>query len=664
MLAVTVIAAACSLGLVAGADANSTHNAPPAPSSGAYSDAPKVPLGYRAPADDGLGVRPGKIKHVWLIVLENKAYDSTFTGLNNNTYLWQTLPSQGALLQNYYGTGHSSQDNYLALTSGQAPITDTQDDCPAYTAMAGAIDTGGSITSNPNYGQFKSAAGPNAPSGANGCVYPKSVPTIFNQLDAAHEPWKLYAQDLGNPDTNSAPHDAGTQYCGADDPAVGPLGASGSQYPVNGSANETDQYVAYHNPLPWYESILKSGDCNDRHLANMFSSTDGLFRDLQHDSTTPTFSFLLPNDCSDGHDAVCKGNNLSGGWANPTTPKSPVNYTGGLCSADLYLEHIIPEIEASPAFRDGGLIDITFDEAYPQFTYSNSFANATLFAPTAATDLFSTDSAGETLWGRSVPWEPTGPNVPNVTAANGQQLSAGPGFNENLDRPSASTIAGTNLVACTGSGIVSQGQCYLGGGGNVPGPSTQTASAAAGTSTIGDNSVNLPDEGRTVTGTGIPAGAYVGTVTDTPATATVEANSGGISHTGSFVLVNSSGQPLNTTAAVTSVTLGAQTPATDPKYDAYDPTTGGGDSGDVLISPYIRPGTVSTRDYNHYATLRTLEDLFRVSRASPGLDGEGHLGYADQPGLAPFGSDVFTNPQGYPMFGRGYSVDAVSSGGR
>ena len=41
---------------------------------------------------DGLGVQPGKIKHVWLIILENKSYDASFTGLNKNTYLWQTLP--------------------------------------------------------------------------------------------------------------------------------------------------------------------------------------------------------------------------------------------------------------------------------------------------------------------------------------------------------------------------------------------------------------------------------------------------------------------------------------------------------------------------------------------------------------------------------------------
>ena len=64
----------------------------------------------------------------------------------------------------------------------------------------------------------------------------------------------------------------------------------------------------------------------------------------------------------------------------------------------------------------------------------------------------------------------------------------------------------------------------------------------------------------------------------------------------------------------------------------------------MLISPFIKPGTVSTVYYNHYSWLRTMEDIFSVSAGhdhtklpagtvSGGLDGKGHLGYAAQPGL-------------------------------
>ncbi|MES2491574.1 MAG: alkaline phosphatase family protein [Pseudomonadota bacterium] len=58
---------------------------------------------------------------------------------------------------------------------------------------------------------------------------------------------------------------------------------------------------------------------------------------------------------------------------------------------------------------------------------------------------------------------------------------------------------------------------------------------------------------------------------------------------------------------------------------------GGGRIGAVLVSPFIKPGTVSDVPYNHYSMLRSIEDIFDVP----------HLGYAAQPGLAPFGDDIF-----------------------
>src|SRR4029077_16608580 len=115
------------------------------------------------------GLHPHAIKHVWLIILENKSFDATFSGLNQNTYLWKTLPAQGVLLKNYYGTGHFSQDNYISLVSGQATGPATQAACPYYAPFPGQVDRSGSLRTNRNYGQMTSAAGPNAAPGANGC---------------------------------------------------------------------------------------------------------------------------------------------------------------------------------------------------------------------------------------------------------------------------------------------------------------------------------------------------------------------------------------------------------------------------------------------------------------------------------------------------------------
>jgi phosphatidylinositol-3-phosphatase len=59
---------------------------------------------------------------------------------------------------------------------------------------------------------------------------------------------------------------------------------------------------------------------------------------------------------------------------------------------------------------------------------------------------------------------------------------------------------------------------------------------------------------------------------------------------------------------------------------------GGGRIGAVVLSQFVRPGTVSGVPYNHYSLLRTVEAIF----------GLGYLGYAAQPDLKVFGADVFT----------------------
>jgi Phosphoesterase family len=606
------------------------------------SSAAAAPLlsGYnRAPSNfDGLGIAPGKVKHVWLIILENKSYDATFTGLNNNTFLWQTLPSQGVLLKNYYGTGHFSQDNYLSMVAGQAPITDTQSDCPQYTNAPGAVSTTGNLLTNPNFGQFVSAAGPNAAPGQMGCVYPSSVPTVFNQLDKARVSWKGYAQDLTVAAADSPQHSTGVASCGAPFAAPGTVGDG--THPSPGAAGPTDQYVPKHFPFPWFHSLLDNPqDCNATHIADVFDPANGLFHDLQHERTTPAFSWITPNNCSDAHDAVCHGNNLSGGFSDPNTPKAPVNFTGGLYAADLFLAHVIPEIEASPAFRDGGLIDVTFDEAFPPFTYTgNSFADSTDVLPNASTSL-GTDAAGETLFGHAVHSEPSGPNTPLLRDSAGNELYPGPGDNSFIDRPA-------NCLAQTVPPLPA-GTCLLGGGGRPPAARTDAgAAAAAGTSTIADNAILADDLGRAVTGAGIPAGSFVGPVTHVPVAATAPAQSGGFVSTGSFTLIDSGGDPVLTTGAVAGIMLAARTAQDDPLFTATGATPGGGDTGSVLISPFIKPGTESLRYYNHYSWLRTIEDLFAVGATSGGLDGEGHIGYAAQPGLAPFGRDVFTNARG------------------
>jgi hypothetical protein len=59
---------------------------------------------------------------------------------------------------------------------------------------------------------------------------------------------------------------------------------------------------------------------------------------------------------------------------------------------------------------------------------------------------------------------------------------------------------------------------------------------------------------------------------------------------------------------------------------------GGGRIGAVVLSPYVRPGTVSQQPYNHYSLLRTIEGIFELPP----------VGYAASADLKAFGADVFS----------------------
>ena len=272
---------------------------------------------------DGLGIAPGKIKHVWLIILENKSYDATFTGLNNNTYLWKTLPSQGVLLKNYYGTGHDSLDNYISMVSGQAPMTDDQSDCPDYDAITGSVDYSGNLDSNTNYGQLVSAAGPNARPAQNGCVYPASVPTLFNQLDAARRELEgVRAGSRATPTRSGSDRTTpARQYCGAPYASPGPTGEHGPAEPRLGQLDRPVRAQALPVPVVRVDPAvrrLQRGPHREPVRPRPTASTTT----CRARATTPAFSWITPNNCSDGHDAVCHGNNLSGGFSDPNTPNA------------------------------------------------------------------------------------------------------------------------------------------------------------------------------------------------------------------------------------------------------------------------------------------------------------------------------------------------------
>ena len=192
---------------------------------------------------------------------------------------------------------------------------------------------------------------------------------------------------------------------------------SGVTYPAAAGPQRAD-HAGVRRPGSPDERIADT-NCDANHVANLDDPTYGLAHDLSLPANeVPAFNWITPNNCSDAHDATCQGNNLSGAFNANGTPNytpaglpaddpeatTPINYTGGLYAADLFLRYYIPMIEQSAAFKDGGMIDVTFDEANPPFTVGNSFNNvpapgdSTTFSAPADQPTFG--SAGTTAPGR------------------------------------------------------------------------------------------------------------------------------------------------------------------------------------------------------------------------------------------------------------------------
>jgi phosphatidylinositol-3-phosphatase len=253
---------------------------------------------------------PAPARHVMVIVLENEPYEVAFGEHSQAPYLANRLPKLGALLPQYYSIGHDSLGNYIAMISGQAPNAATQSDCKIYSEFqrtAPELDGNGQVL-------------------GEGCVYPSKVKTLVDQLDAVGLSWKGYMEDMGA-DPSRETSTCGHVAIGAQDHANDP--------------SAKDQYATWHNPFVYFHSIIDDPAHCAQHVVNL----DQLAKDLQNVDTTPNFVFITPNRCHDGHDAPCKSGE-----------------PGGLISADAFLRRWVPRIIAAPAFRQDGLLVITFDE--------------------------------------------------------------------------------------------------------------------------------------------------------------------------------------------------------------------------------------------------------------------------------------------------------------
>jgi hypothetical protein len=251
-----------------------------------------------------------QIKHFFIIVLENKNAENTFSEPSPAPYLGTTMREAGAFIPNYYGIGHASLDNYLAMISGQPPNLATQADCLLFTdfALASVQSDGVAV--------------------GQGCVYPAQVKTVADQLETSGHSWRGYMQDMANSVEAGQPGSCRHPAIGAQD--------------MTQAAGPTDQYATRHDPFVYFHSIIDQPACHQNVV-----DLNQLQTDLASEQTTPEYAFITPDLCADGHDASC---------ADLYSP-------GGFAGIDAFLSQWVPRIVSSPAYQDHGAILATFDES-------------------------------------------------------------------------------------------------------------------------------------------------------------------------------------------------------------------------------------------------------------------------------------------------------------
>lgn len=154
------------------------------------------------------------------------------------------------------------------------------------------------------------------------CVYSAETLTLADELSIAQFTWRGYMEDMVNPETGQ-PDDCVYPQPGA--PTVPPTGG----------------YSPTLNPFVYFHSLLDLGDCS----ADDVPLTE-LEKDLKKVDSTPNYSYISPNLCNAGVTGQCA----------PGTPE-------GAAAADAFLAQLVPKILASAAYKQDGLLMITFGQA-------------------------------------------------------------------------------------------------------------------------------------------------------------------------------------------------------------------------------------------------------------------------------------------------------------
>jgi hypothetical protein len=264
-----------------------------------YVQAP-TPTAPAPPPVQPTGPQLPDVKHLFLIVLPPAKYDDAFGPDAKAPYLATNLTKQGELVPNYYAVTSGELANKVALISGQGPNPDTLAGCTAYSD----ISPGTESTDTQQKGQVL----------GTGCLFPRSTLTLADELVANGRTWKAYVAQP--PPAASRQDTTTTETTPADTTPPTDTTATPPQPQVCGRAPETP-FVSFH-------SVIDLPTC-----ADSFGDMDQLTTDLGSATTTPTLAYIQP-------------------------------HLPDLAADDAFLKDLVPRITDSAAYKDGGMIAVTF----------------------------------------------------------------------------------------------------------------------------------------------------------------------------------------------------------------------------------------------------------------------------------------------------------------
>jgi len=356
------------------------------------------------------------VKHVFMIVLSDRGFSQSF-GASSSGYLSGALRRQGELVQNYYAVAAAPLANEIALVSGQGPTVQTATDCPTFSRIQ-----------HPSKGARGQVLG-------SGCVYPAATKTLAGQFTSAGDTWKAYVQGVA-PSAKSACR----------------VPKAGSKVPQTAASKEA--YVAWHNPFLYFGALTGGSACHKDEVG-----LGQLKTDLKSDSSTPTLAYIIPAACADGSEAPCKRN------AKP-----------GLADANQFLKTVVPEIKKSPAYKNGGMIAITFDQAPQTGEYADP--SACCSSPASYPNLRGLPSGTPVA-----PAGATGPAIPGTTPIGGTAADTTATTTDTTDTTSTDTTTAPTTTDTTTTGSTTTGTTTTGPSTAAATPTTVTATTAPATTT-------------------------------------------------------------------------------------------------------------------------------------------------------------------------------------